>query len=88
MLRQSLLKYTDKSHAEHAPLSKAYEEIKIVVDQVNNRAQQEENVRKVMDLQAAVEQVHGEMYKFCEWGRHIVKEGPGAHWPLNSFFFT
>ncbi|ELR13717.1 uncharacterized protein ACA1_305160 [Acanthamoeba castellanii str. Neff] len=29
-----------------------------------------------MDLQSAVELVHGpEVYKFCEWGRHIVKEG-------------
>lgn len=58
---KSLLKYMEKDNPEYPPLSKAYDEIKHVVDQVNKRAQQEEHARKIMELQAAVDQVHGEV---------------------------
>jgi hypothetical protein len=66
------LKYVDKENPEYAPLAKAYEEIKNVVDQVNKRAQQEEDVHKVMDLQSAVELVHGPEVR----GPHTHPHGP------------
>jgi hypothetical protein len=42
-----------------------------VVDQVNSRAQQEENVLKMLDLQNAVALVHGEVPRQTDLIAHL-----------------
>ncbi|KAL6070710.1 RhoGEF domain containing protein [Balamuthia mandrillaris] len=71
---KELLKYTPDSHPDYKDLQAAYEKVSSVVEVVNQKKRESEDMQKILEIQGTIQGLH-EGLKLLEPARRLVMEG-------------
>eukprot|EP01087_Luapelamoeba_hula_P009341 TRINITY_DN2409_c1_g1_i1.p1 TRINITY_DN2409_c1_g1~~TRINITY_DN2409_c1_g1_i1.p1 ORF type:complete len:500 (+),score=101.11 TRINITY_DN2409_c1_g1_i1:8-1507(+) len=75
MLLREILKYTDEAHPDHSNLQVALEKIKLINDFLNDQKREDDNRRKINELQNNLITGAGTPMALFQQGRYYLREG-------------